>query len=230
MLEIIVLCIFGYCYPVFFEKLNRIRGEKYKPKWCPMKLVAYAYMSLLVFLPVIFLAPEHNPIAYYLLLLSQFFLCFQGLGGWGKYFPHGRNNSGPEWLFKEKEFFPADFIANKTVGKWDSLRPTAFVKDWQTRAMTARWVITFGIILFGGLAVFLHNPLPALGAIGMFKVGKIYRKESDKAQSKQGIYAATATPTIAESRAIETAELKVGELLGYCLIPTLLGAYWGTIW
>lgn len=58
--------------------------------------------------------------------------------GWGKYFPH----TLPTW--REKEFPLVDYLANKTVGRYDGrVNPSdfKFIITWKVVAMTYRFLI-----------------------------------------------------------------------------------------
>lgn len=182
ILTLILIIIFWYG--------NRVRGmgSEDKPKFLPNKVSVYLILTI-IYISSMFIIDFKGMLAAgtilgYVIpntqewmlqgsLFTNLWLCFAF--GWGKYFPHGLNKMGENYIYKEKEFWPADQLANFFVGKWDEPKPIDWVKKWQTVGMCGRFGFTFGFLLFPLMAAINESWLTLLGVPGSFLVGYIYR-------------------------------------------------------
>lgn len=160
---------------VGFAALNVARGQG----WFPSKVIAYALMALLAaagfYLEGAWLAPDFARIG------AVFAAAFAGLWfsfafGWGKFFPTGWNTT-PDGrnLYEEEEFAPAEFMANLIVGRWNQQMLPAWVKKWQTVAMTFRFLLTFTLVSFPVLAFATGDWKTSLCGLPMGLAGLAYR-------------------------------------------------------
>lgn len=186
----VVSCLFlvgGFTY------MNRVRGSDKKPPFMPSKIAVYAAMSLLLTLTLTATDFElmsgkaslygyavslfgYKPMMGPFLFLGDFlsnFLCF--VWGWGKFFPTGWNftpDGRPLW--EEKEFPPAEWVANAVVGKWGREMSTDWVKKWQAVGMSARFGLTFGLIKFPFLGACLGSVVVSISGLFMALAGVVY--------------------------------------------------------
>lgn len=155
--------------------LNVARGQG----WFPSKVIAYALMGLAgaagFYGAGNWLSPDFHRIgATFGVLTLGLWGCFAF--GWGKFFPTGWNRTPQgRLLWEEREFLPAEWIANLICGDWDQEESEDFVKNWQTVAMTARFALTFTLLLFPLLAFAVGDWKAALCGLPMIFAGLIYR-------------------------------------------------------
>lgn len=199
LLLVIIAYIFG----------NRERGKTKRIFNLP-KIGIYAMLAAL-FIGVSFIvAPEYMllpftiPFTDYMIPIWCAALAVELLGnwicfafGWGKIFPHGENELNGSKIYLEREFWPAEKIADLVVGKWDKPMPRDFVRKWQTVAMCARFFLTFGAFKYPLFALIYNQWLLIIIGIVFSVLAGIgyniaFKKHTEESAIKAEYYAGLA--------------------------------------
>lgn len=154
--------------PIYLLIMNRLRGSGKIAR-----TLACALMAIPLTIVVYFTLGWEKAAYAYAGTALTLWLCF--LFGWGKFFPHGQNEVAGSKIYLEKEFLPAEWCANKIVGKWTKPEPYDFVVKWQTVAMSFRWFLTFGCLTFPTLGILFNSVVIGLLGILTLLAGPLYR-------------------------------------------------------